>query len=560
MKHSSSEWETEYERSGFVRSPDYDRSIAYFRKFVTATSNARMHPIGTTPQGRTIQCLVVAGGKEFTPQKASKSGKAVVVIQNGIHAGEIEGKDACMLLLRDILITKEKIHLLKHLILLVIPVLNADGHERTGEFNRPNQNGPEEMGWRTNSCNLNLNRDFMKADAPETRAFLRLFRDWRPDFFIDNHTTNGADYQYHVTYALEKNGNIDPELAAWGQEHFLKDLISTVENEGFLTAPYIQFKRDTIESGIIDPPALPRFSTGYTAAQNRLGLLVETHSLKPYQNRVRSTYSMNAASLEFLNQNYAQLIRLNKKADRNSAQLQKIPLHFALTERSIPFQFKALQTAMKQSSITGNVVPQYGTEPVTTTIPYYGEVVPGKECTFPAAYLIPPQFGYIREILDLHGIVSSVLATRKRYTVTQYKFEDVRFNGRPYEGRQLVEVRCMPTRKEVVVPAGTIVIKTGQRTNRVLVGLLEPESPDSFVSWGFFNAFFERKEYAEAYVMEPIAQQMLEKDPLLRQEFEERLLEESFRRDPAARLDFFYTRSPYFDSSERMYPIYRLEQ
>jgi hypothetical protein len=215
-------------------------------------------------------------------------------------------------LLREILITKEKENLLDNIILLVIPVFNVDGHERLSYYNRPNQNGPKEMGWRTTSQNLNLNRDYMKADTPEMHSWLKMFSAWLPDFMIDNHTTNGADYQYHVTYGIEKFQNIHPVLSKLVRKKYLPYLLSRVERDGFLTAPYVEFKTGTIESGIIDQPALPRLSTGYCALQNRICFLVETHSLKPFKNRVLSTKSMMLHSLEFINRNSREIKRLNK--------------------------------------------------------------------------------------------------------------------------------------------------------------------------------------------------------------------------------------------------------
>lgn len=234
-----------------------------------------------------------------------------MLIQNGIHPGEIEGKDACMLLLREILITKEKEHLLDNIILLIIPVLNVDGHERLSPFNRPNQNGPKIMGWRTNALNLNLNRDYLKADTPEIRSFLKLFNEWLPDFMIDNHTTNGADYQYHVTYGIETHQNIDKGLVNWIERDYLPYLIERVEADGFIVGPYMEFKAGTIESGILDLPAPPRLSHGYCARQNRVCLLVETHSLKPFANRVYSTKSMMEHTISFLNDHYGKIVSLN---------------------------------------------------------------------------------------------------------------------------------------------------------------------------------------------------------------------------------------------------------
>jgi hypothetical protein len=463
-----------------------------------------------------------------------------------------------MLLLRDILITKEKDYLLDHLILLIIPILNVDGHERVSHFNRPNQNGPDEMGWRTNSWNLNLNRDYMKADTPEIRAFLELFTTWLPDFFIDNHTTNGADYRYHITYALERYGNIDSKLGKWGSEQFLPSVINSVEEKGFLSAPYIEMKEKTIESGIVDAPLPPRLSTGYTTVQNRLGLLVETHSLKPYENRVSSTLAMNVAALEYLNKNFRTIKTLNAKADTATLKMKSLPVAFELSEKCNPFQFKGFQSFLEKSSITGNEVVRYSNIPSDFEIPLFNDVQVTKIIRIPKAYVIPREFEHIAEILKQHGISVKQLGTARHMSVEQYQFDSAEFAKKPYEGRYCVKVACRVDSITRQFPKGTFIVPTRQRTLRVIVNLLEPEAPDSFASWGFFNAFFERKEYAEAYVMEPLAQKMLSSDEHLRKEFFEQLHDEDFRNDPDGRLDFFYQRSPYFDINENKYPIYRV--
>ncbi len=550
-------WLTHFEKSGLIQSPRYKESLAYFKQFEKKTSYAKMFSIGISPQGRSIKCLVVTKGKEFTPEKAKKSGKAIILIQNGIHAGEIEGKDASMILLRDILITKEKFHLLDHLILLIIPILSVDGHERISGYNRPNQNGPEEMGWRTNSWNLNLNRDYMKAESPEIRSFLTLFKSWLPDFFIDNHTTDGADYQYHVTYALEKFGNIDSKLSSWGKKEFLPFLRNEVENRGFLTAPYIELKSETIEEGIVETAMPPRLSTGYTSVQNRLGLLVETHSLKPYENRVRSTLAMNISALEFLNINYKFLLSLNQKADKTTQKLKKLPVKFELTNKSNSFDFYGFKSFYKESNITGNEVVGYSNEPLKFKIPFYNDVRISKTITVPNAYLIPKEFEYLIDILKLHGIKCERVGS-KNILVEEYTFTKSEFTHKPYEGRMCVQVICSSKKKKIQVQTGSFIIPTNQRTNRVIINLLEPEAPDSFVSWGFFNAFFERKEYAEPYIMEPIARQMLKNDETLKNKFLEKLEDEEFKNDPKARLDFFYQQSPFFDINEKKYPILRV--
>ena len=562
----SKDWLTLFEKSNQQKSPSYQETISYFKKFVDQTPYANMFTIGMSPQGREIKCLVIAGNEEFTPEKAKKSGKAIILIQNGIHSGEIEGKDACMLLLRDILITKEKFHLIKNAILLIIPVFNVDGHERLSPFNRPNQNGPLMMGWRTTAHNLNLNRDYMKADSFEMKAWLKLFSDWLPDFMIDNHTTNGADYQYHVTYGLERHGNISEYLSGWIKEKYLPQIIKKVEKDGFLTARYIEFKGEKLTDGLIDYPMLPRFSTGYCAVQNRICLLVETHSLKPFSNRVFSTLSIMNNTLDFINRNFQELIAINKKADNHTINYhykkgKVLPVDYEDTGESENLSFQGFESYEEDSEITGNKVVRYTKNPITIDVPIFNKTRIKFAANVPKAYLIPKEFSYLVDILTLHGVNHEVLPASTEVLVERYKFTNDEFFSRPYEGRQQVKLGILTIDEKIKLPKGTFIVRTNQRTLRVIVNLLEPMAPDSFVKWGFFNSFFERKEYAETYVMEPIAKQMLKNDLKLSKEFYTKLdSEENFRNDPLERLDFFYRKSTYFDKAEKVYPIMRTNE
>lgn len=557
-------WLTHFEKSGMTESPDYNNTIKYFEKFEKNFPTVKIIDFGTTPQGKKLKVVIVSKDKAFTPMLARKSNKAIVLIQNGIHPGEIEGKDACMLLLREILVTKEKSHLLDNLIILIIPVLNIDGHERLSQFNRPNQNGPKQMGWRTNALNLNLNRDYLKADTPEIQSFLKLFNDWLPDFMIDNHTTNGADYQYHVTYGIETHQNIDRGLVNWINNKYLPFLKTKVESDGFIIGPYMEFKDGTIESGILDLPSPPRLSHGYCAAQNRVCLLVETHSLKPFDNRVFSTKSMMTHTLEFVNKNSRELIELNKQADKNPVKnylidKKKFPLVLTSNGKFDKFIFKGFEWYDEYSEITGSTVRKYTNKPIEIEIPIFNQAKSLKKIIVPKAYIIPQEFQSIIKILGYHQIKYSELQNNKKFKVERYRFSDIQFAPRPYEGRQLPIYNTICFEQVVTLPKGTYIVPTNQRTLRVIVNLLEPDAPDSFMHWGFFNAFFERKEYAEAYIMEPYAKRMIENDQALKTEFYKKLeSDENFRNNPLERLDFFYRNSPFFDQGENVYPIMRL--
>lgn len=563
-KTTSNYWLTHFEKSNQLESPDYDSTLKYFQKFADKTLYVKINTIGTTPQGRELKVIIISKDKAFTPEQAKKTGKAIVLIQNGIHPGEVEGKDACMLLLREILITKEKESLLDNVILLIIPVLNIDGHERVSPFNRPNQNGPKKMGWRTNALNLNLNRDYLKADSPEIRSFLKLFNDWLPDFMIDNHTTNGADYQYHVTYGIETHQNIDKDLVNWIEKKYLPHLLYKVEQDGFIIGPYMEFKAGTIESGILDLPASPRLSHGYCATQNRVCLLVETHSLKPFANRVYSTKSMMQHTIDFINDSYKEIIALNRSAEKQTiknylADKKKFPLVLAGNGKFDKFLFKGFEWYDEHSEITGYTVRKYTNKPIDIQIPIFNKANSLKKITVPAAYIIPPQFEDVIEVIKAHQIKFNILNAYKRLKVERYRFTNIKFTPRPYEGRQLPSLNVESFSEHCEVQPGSLIVYTNQRQLRVIVNLLEPEAPDSFVNWGFFNAFFERKEYAEAYVMEPYAKQMIKDDPALRNEFYKKVNDdEAFRSNSGERLDFFYKRSPFYDKGENVYPVLRL--
>ncbi|GBD88199.1 zinc carboxypeptidase [bacterium BMS3Abin03] len=561
------DWITYFERSGFIATPDYTESMSYFQRLDDFSQYAELKTFGYSPQGRGLKYLVVSKDKAFSPAEVKNINKPVLLIVNGIHSGEIEGKDAVMLLLREMLISKEKEKLLDSLTLLVVPIFNVDGHERRSNYNRINQNGPEEMGWRTTAQNLNLNRDWLKADAPEMRAMLKLYSDWLPDFMIDTHTTDGADYQYSITYGVEKFSNIYFGTANWLNEKFVPFFESKVEKKGFLIRPYIYLKewQEGPDGGIIDWAASPRFSTGYAALQNRPSLLIETHMIKPYKERVYSTKAALETVIDFISLNASELKRLNKEADNNSIKelLQEgqfLPVSYEATDKYESVDFKGYEYFRDTSIISGSKKLVYTKKKKNFRIKYFNNVITTDSVFIPAAYLIPKEWEILVDILELHGVYVEELRDDSLFNVTRYRFKKVKFANLPYEGRQRVNFDYDTYQENLTVPAGTFYVPANQRTIRVIGNLLEPKSDDSFVKWGFLNVTFERKEYFENYVMENIAGQMLESDPVLKKEFEAKLADnEKFRNDPRARLNFFYKRSPYFDNHYRVYPVMRIE-
>ncbi|HYN14263.1 MAG TPA: M14 family metallopeptidase, partial [Terriglobales bacterium] len=298
----AADWRTPAERSDYRTTPRYDETMAYVRRVAaSAPGQMKVEVFGRTGEGRELIDVVVSRDGVFDPEALHRAGRPILLIQNAIHAGEMDGKDSCLSLLRDLVITKTQARLLKRAVVVIIPIYNADGHERFGPYNRINQNGPEEMGWRVNATNLNLNRDYMKAEAPETRAWLKLWNHWLPDFFVDNHVTDGADYQYDVTFGLSAYAGNDPALNEWQRKTVTPYLEKAVAASGHVPGPFIFLVDDADPTkGIERYPSIPRFADGYTVLQNRPGMLVEMHMLKDYKTRVTGNYEILRALLELM--------------------------------------------------------------------------------------------------------------------------------------------------------------------------------------------------------------------------------------------------------------------
>jgi murein tripeptide amidase MpaA len=560
---AGAKWLTDYEKSGYTRTPRYAETMAYARRLESASPWVRVESFGRSPEGRDLPLIIVSKDRAFTPRAAAKTGKAVVLVQNGIHAGEIDGKDACLMLLRDMVISKSKASLLDHVILLVIPIYNVDGHERVSRYNRINQSGPEEMGWRVTGQNLNLNRDYMKADAPETQAWLRLFNAWMPDFFIDAHVTDGADFQHVVTYSIESHTNLAEPVRRWVRDRYLPGVIPRLTHDGVTAAPYI-FLKDDLDplQGTMGGTASPRFSTMYVTLHNRPGLLIETHMMKQYRPRVEATYRMIEGTLRFLQRDADALRAAVRKADEETASGlgPGFPLRFDLVMTpNDSMVYMGYRQHNQKSDLSGKNWVTYTKEPFTATVPRYDSIRATVSVDPPAAYLIPPQWQTVIERLKLHGVVLERLTAPLETEVEMTRFAKPSWQSEPFEGRHPVTYATTTFRQKRTFPKGTVLARMHQKAARVLVHLLEPEAPDAFAAWGFFDAVFEQKEYAEDYVMEPMAREMLSRDPALRKEFDAKVATDTlFARDPSARLNFFYERSPYWDPNVLLYPVARL--
>jgi len=566
----ANDWTTPAEAAKFRTTPSYADTLAYLKRLEQAAPGViHLQTFGTTPEGRPMTVAIASGDGTFDPAAARKAGKPVVLVQAGIHPGEIEGKDAGLILLRDIAITHKYPHLLDHLVLVYIPVFSVDGHENSTPYNRINQNGPASMGFRGQSQYLNLNRDYIKADTPEMLAWLKLWQTWLPDFLIDVHTTDGADYQYDLTWYTEDPHKLDPAISAWQHDAIVNHAMPAYEKRGHLASIYLEFKDDRDpRKGIENFGSGPRFSTGYAALQNRPALLIETHMLKTYENRVQATVDLVELMLEQINRHPAALLAATAKADADvvarTHDVQAIvPLTFKPDPTPTLFELKGYAFTLTHSDISNSDWIQYDpSKPKTYAIENWNGLLPDLSITPPAAYAIPAQWTAIIDKLDAHGIRYQRLDHAATIHAEGYQLADPTWASQSFESHLMLRHFTLHTDSaDVTLPAGSIIVPMDQREANVAINLLEPQAPDSLLHWGFLNAIFETKEYGEPRVLEKLARDMLAKDPALKAKFEKKLHDDpAFAADTEARLEFFFERSPWYAVQHvGDYPVLRLD-
>jgi Zinc carboxypeptidase len=581
-QQSKSDWLTPTEKSNYQTTPDYAETMAYLHRVASAAPNqVKIETFGETGEGRELDIVIASKDGVFDPAGIHAAHRPIVLVQNSIHAGEMDGKDSCLALLRDMVITKTQQHLLDNAVFVFIPMYNADGHEQHSKYNRINQDGPEEMGWRANGTNLNLNRDYLKADAPETRAFLKMFHEWLPDFFVDDHVTDGADYQYDVTFSIDDGPNVYGPTARWIDDTVTPFLTKSVDDSGHVASPtYITLNDDTDPAkGLAFNDNPPRFSTGYMILENRPGMLVELHMLKDYKTRVTGNYEILRALLEVVNRDAGKLIQLNADADADASRLGahplsnvQFPLGIAWNGKTTPFLFRGYKYTRQLSEVSGAMWIKYSHEPWDVSLPLASGFKVAASTVPPAAYIIPRQWTHVIEILAAHEVQMQRTTDNWSGEVETYRCSDMQWQGPPFEGRHPLFSgegggnqpgkfgNCEFVTKTMTYPAGSVVVPLNQRLSKVAIEWLEPQGPDSAMAWGFFDPIFEQKEYGEAYVLEKLAREMMDKDPKLKAEFERKVENDAqFAANPYARLEFFYDHSPWYAANHiGDYPVGRL--
>lgn len=550
----ASAWVTPAELSQLTDSPDYAATFAYVEKLVASSDLLRLEQFGTSAQGRAM--MVIKASKQLD-KIVKNAHRPLLLVQAGIHSGEIDGKDAGLMLLRDI-VHGDKSALLDNVDLLFVPIFSVDGHQRRSAHSRMNQRGPAIQGWRTTAQNLNLNRDYSKADAPEMQAMLKLINHYDPDLYLDIHVTDGEDYQYDITYGFNHaSAAISVNAASWLTKLYRPQVDQALQQAGHIPGPLV-FGIDSKDfaKGLTGWTATPRYSQGYGDARHLPTVLVENHSLKPYRQRVLATYVLLEATLTLLNQQGKALL-LAKQADQQ-ARPKRLTLSYSANSNPVLINFKGMSYQVTTSAYSGDQYIKWtGTPTLYANLPVYWQNVINRDTVIPTAYWIPPQQQEVINRLQLHGIQYDVIDKSQNIIAQQLTVTEHRFAKIPFESRfTIADAEFTRQQGQHSVEAGWVRVSTDQPLGRLAVTLLEPKAPDSFFNWGFMLGLFQRTEYFEPYAIEPLIEQLLEQQPELKQQFAQALAENSaLNIDPRARYDWFYQKLPYYDQAYLKYPI-----
>lgn len=554
------------EKSGFSRTGRYAEVVemcgAFAQRYV---GKVKCITFGTTPEGRPQKALVISTSGHLTPEAAHANKHTVLLIQGGIHAGEIDGKDAGFQVFRQMLDGELGRDILKNVVVVFVPVFNVDGHENFRAWNRPNQRGPEEMGFRTTAQRLNLNRDYVKADAPEMRAMLGLVRAWDPAAEMDLHVTDGAKFQHDISITAEPVNSGDADLQGLGRA--VRDSVITelkqAGNKPVAFYPSFDDSEDPM-SGFTDSVSPPRFSNGYFVLRNRIGILVETHSWRTYPERVASTRTSIIGLVKAAARDGAMWQKRMAAADARAAALggTKVPVTYTTSDKARTIDFLGYAYSRNRSSISGDLMTRYDERtPQVWKLPL-------RDVVTPTGFVQAPKSGYVvlaawkpsvLPVLDAHGVKYSVMPQAEASAAVEtFRADEAMLSAGSFEGRQRLTLKGDWKAERVAIPAGSVFVPIDQPLARVVIQLFEPSAPDALVGWGFFNNAFESKEYMEAYVAEEEAEKMLARDPALKKAFEAKLATDpAFAKSPAARLDFFYRRHPAYDGNHNLYPVLR---
>jgi len=536
----------------------YQELIDYYQVLDNKYEQMRIFDCGQSDIGKPINLIVLSGDKIFDPIEIRKQNKRILLINNGIHPGEPEGIDASMMLVRHML---EKNSIPKNLVICIIPVYNIDGMLNRG-ISRVNQNGPESYGFRGNYQNLDLNRDFIKGDSKNSRVFQKIFNTWQPEVFIDNHTSNGADYQYIMTLIPPQKDKLNPILSKYLSSRMLPDLYAKMKASNFEMTPYVNSIEETPDSGITGFLETARYSTGYAALHNTIGFMPETHMLKPYHQRVDGTYKFMEHVIEIVTRD-ADLIAKNKQIADADVRVQVLfPLQWTLDDKSFSLlSFRGYEAKYKTSELSGLPRLYYDqNEPYEKDIRVFDHYLPSEIVKKPLAYIIPQSWQKVIDLMLLNNVNMKRLSTDIEIESEMYYIDDYKTVNKPFEGHYLhSQVKLRTENQRMKYYKGDYIIYTDQTRNRYIVETLEPQGVDSFFAWNFFDSVLGQKEHFSDYVFEDEAARILKQNPEMLAKFEDdKKNNPGLFQSPSSQLDWVYRNSKYYERTHLRYPVGRM--
>lgn len=550
---------TFFEKGNGNQSATYEETIRYFNTLDASFETIKMQEMGLTDSGEPLHIVTFNADSNFSFKEIRKT-KSIILINNGIHAGEPDGIDATMMLFRDLALGKIKIP--KNIVLVTIPVYNIGGALNRNSTSRANQNGPEEYGFRGNARNFDLNRDFIKRDTRNTKSFVEIFHLIQPVLFIDNHVSNGADYQYTLTYIMTEPKKLGNELGTFLKDDFNTALVADLKKKKTETTPYVNVWHGTPDDGFQQFFESPRYATGYTSLFDCLGYVVETHMLKDYASRVKVTYDFMVSAMEITSRK-AELIQQKQLANHNQFKAgNKYTLQWKIDSTQVSqIPFMGYQGGYKKSDVTSGERLYYDRKiPFTKYIPFWGEYQSEREITIPNYYVIPKGQWTIIEQLKANQIELTQLKNDTIIKIESYWIADYQTYKNAYEGHYPHYNTKVNVKAETVAfKKGDYIISTNQKGVKFLLETLEPEAIDSYFNWNYFDAILQQKEGYSSYVFEDLANQYLNENPQLRVLLEEKKkTDKKFSENPEAQLDWVYKNSPYYEKAHLRYPVYRV--
>jgi len=553
---------TPFEKSKEKETATYEEAISYYQNLAYEFDEISISEFGETDIGKPLHLVTISSSREFDPQKIKRQNKIIILINNGIHPGEPEGIDASMMLARDLVTKPELMQLLDHVVIGIIPIYNIGGSMNRGCCSRANQNGPVSYGFRGNAKNLDLNRDFIKCDSKNAKAFTQIYHHLDPDIFIDTHTSNGADYQYVMTYIATQKDKLHPLLADYMTNTLNPAMEKRMKTAGHEMSPYVFSLKSLPDSGIMAYLETPRYSSGYTTLFNTISYITETHMLKSFDKRVWATYHFLKEIISIADNDYQNIGEIRKHAKEQTKSQKEFTLTWKLDKDQFKeINFNGYQANYIPSEITGKERLSYDrSKPYTKKIKYYDSYSKSSMIEKPYAYIIPQAWGNVIELLKLNHIKLYQIPEDTSLKVDAYYIEDYTTIPYPFEGHYLHSGTTIRTNTQTIkFYKGDYYVITNQENNRYIIETLEPGAHDSFFNWNFFDNILQQKEYFSNYVFEDKALEILNEDQDLRTNLEKlKQADTSVAKSPYKQLEYIYKHTDMYESSHLRYPIYRL--